>query len=450
MPRTPEQTTTGNETVYSDELRKLYDASVVNEWRQGEYAELTRMRQSTGFQNDSYNDDFKAGIDGRLDAFLATKGVSSSDDDYNELRKVYRDAAVDKITENVWGNSPASRGIDANDTESERVKLEKRVKSWHDTDKATAAAVQNEIEMFDILSEELGRIDAIYEDYAKLIAERSKSIIANSNTSQRIDELKAEATPLLSGLATMMMDDLEAQGLSDQEVSDGVGKFLSHQINILAAKMEQHRIDEYEKSSTLMKAVYNKWAEWTEQGTDKETGKAKYFSKGGIKKMLALGIPVGMLTGLAVAAAPVSVGVGVGALLAGGVAAGTRSIGRSLAGGFLDRHSKEKRLATEQSAEMRTEYERDIEAEEAQRRTIFEVLDDRSTIYRKRNRNRAIAGTAISATFGLVGGAIGAEIADKIDFTGWVADSRAGQWFAERLGGVQDNYSSKDTSVKDL
>ncbi len=48
-------------------------------------------------------------------------------------------------------------------------------------------------------------------------------------------------------------------------------------------------------------------------------------------------------------------------------------------------------------------------------KTIFEVVEERSTIYRKRNRNRAIAGTAIAATAGLFGATAGAWAADKID-----------------------------------
>ncbi len=38
-------------------------------------------------------------------------------------------------------------------------------------------------------------------------------------------------------------------------------------------------------------------------------------------------------------------------------AVGFRSIGRSLAGGFLDRKSKDKKLAEEQREEMRAQYE---------------------------------------------------------------------------------------------
>lgn len=288
-------------------------------------------------------------------------------------------------------------------------------------------------------------LDRLMHKYSILVAERSKSMIEGSATRQSIDKAKEEASDLLSGIATRMMDELEAQGKTPDEIAAAIDAFINIHSDKLTSAMEAHRMEEYDNSNRFMKRIYDTWAKWTEESTDKETGNRKFFSKGTAKKLAAttvVALPVGFAAGALI---PVA-GLTAGGIAAAGVGvAGFRSIGRSLAGGFLDRKSQSKKLAAEQRDEMRKQYQEAMARSEArQRQTIFEVVDERSDIYRKRNLTRAIAGTAVAAAAGMLGGAAGTWAADKVDID---AAGKAANWVSEKARGIFGNGSGTGEQV---
>lgn len=454
MTNNPNHHSSTPDTALSVELRNLYDMNGLRAWRDSEYSEVNRVRAAAGFTpTDQDFRDFANQIETRLDAFLASKGINPADAGYDELRAMYRDAGVDKLTENEWGNSPASRGVDASDHKSASDIFSEKIKAWHETHEVSEPNEDSDDRNHDLTPEEWAaekdgvnaELDGYLQKYAELVARRSKKMIEGKKTRAEIDAAKGGdvessdigVTDLISAVATQMMDELSSAGKSDDEIASAIDVFVKEQADKLMSTMENNRIEEYEKSRGFMKRFYSRWAKWTDQSTDKETGKRKIFSRGSLKKMAALAAPtagVGAAAGLLL---PVA-GVG---LVAGGAAAltfaGMRSVGRTLVGGYLDRKSMARRLATEQSAEMQQQYEASMaHADAKQRKTIFEVVDERSTIYRKRNLTRAIYGTAIAGTFGVLGGTVAAWASGKID-----AD-RVGDWVSSRWSDFRGDNSA--------
>ncbi|MCB9819850.1 hypothetical protein H6796_00870 [Candidatus Nomurabacteria bacterium] len=111
QPSTPDQLTT--------EERSLFDISKVKEWRTRQYGILNGLRaNSTSVLDTQYVEDFTNSIDSTLDDFLESQGIDVASVNYNEVRELYRGASIDRINENEWGNSPASRGVDSSDRKS--------------------------------------------------------------------------------------------------------------------------------------------------------------------------------------------------------------------------------------------------------------------------------------------------------------------------------------------
>lgn len=114
----------------TDSEKNLLAIDQVNAWRAHQYAQLSKARSEARFAPDgTYIGDFEQSIDTTLDDFLERNGVDSSSAHYTEIREVYRNASIDKITSDEWGNSPAVRGIDANDHETTEHKFARRIES---------------------------------------------------------------------------------------------------------------------------------------------------------------------------------------------------------------------------------------------------------------------------------------------------------------------------------
>ncbi len=136
MTTNPNHTPSPTEFVAaSDEARNLYSVDAINEWRSNESLRLGWLRMESfesAANDDQYVTTFKDAIDQKLDEFLATKGITPDDAEYDALRQLYRDSSIDRFSENEWGNSPASRGVDANDTQSQSEKTRELIRQWHD------------------------------------------------------------------------------------------------------------------------------------------------------------------------------------------------------------------------------------------------------------------------------------------------------------------------------
>lgn len=421
----------------TDAEKAVFSLDTLNEWRTKQFGILAQLRANSGFSTDQgYVQEFDNSIESTLDDFLASKGIDNSSANYDEVRALFREASVDNFTEDEWGNSPVSRRVaGSSDTQSESDKFAERISARLETPEAT------ELET-DLSDAEWDEIKSEYNEYlskyAEMLADRSKSMVERAKTREDINKLKEEATGYVSGLATKLMNDMEADGKTEQEIAAGVEAFVNEQMDSLMQAMEQHRQDEYEQSSVFMKRIYDTWAKWTTQSTNEE-GKTKFFSKGRAKKLLATAAPAALVVGAVGAFAPVAIAGGTVAAVAGGATLAFRSIGRKLAGGFLDRKSTDKKLAAAQTEDMKRAYEASIaESEVAQRKTIFEVADEYSEHYRKRNLRRTLAGVAVAGTVGLVSGTAAEYASGRLEEADF---GRAVDWVKDKFG---SNGASED------
>jgi hypothetical protein len=242
------------------------------------------------------------------------------------------------------------------------------------------------------------------EEYAKLVAGRSKHLIETAKSRKAIDAAHEEVAAMISGVTNQMYFAMEADGVDEKTIISTIDTFIYEETDALVAKLEEHRVDEYNRSKPFMKKVYDKWKVWGDEGW-----------KGNVKKGVVFAVP-GAALGL----------VG-GAVIGGGLAtvaavAGARSIGRNIAGSRLDAIANSQSDAQELSQELRDEQVGGIKEEGKSHYDTLELIDQRTTEYRKRNRNRAIAGTAIAVTAGLVfsrAGDAGNYIADKFSDGDW-------------------------------
>lgn len=132
----PDAPDTNTEVAISDEVKNNYSVQGIETWRQSEMNRLSgltaaHLRAENPFDGEDVRV-FKDNIENELDEFLAEKGIAADNPDYEAIRQLYRDASIDKYSEDEWGNSPASRGNDPDDAQSQREKVRGNIEQWHD------------------------------------------------------------------------------------------------------------------------------------------------------------------------------------------------------------------------------------------------------------------------------------------------------------------------------
>lgn len=103
----------------TDKEQSVFSLDTLSEWRSRQYSILSGLREADNFSNTNYIDDFNASIETTLNEFLSEKNITPDSPNYDEIRALFREASIDNITEDEWGNSPASRGVDSSDTKSQ-------------------------------------------------------------------------------------------------------------------------------------------------------------------------------------------------------------------------------------------------------------------------------------------------------------------------------------------
>lgn len=261
--------------------------------------------------------------------------------------------------------------------------------------------------------------------YAEKVAKRSRSIIEGAKTGKGIEAAGNELSDLLSGIASEMYAELEASGMDHREIVAKIDAFIEEQTEATLAKVEAHRLKEYNESRPYMQKVYDTWANWSDDGKKGLKGgrvkKAAVFAAGGAAAGLLLGPLVGA--------------VGVGVVTGAAAVAGSRSIGRHLANGFMKK--RDKKFAQAQTDEMRGDlqaiYAENDQANDARKQQespndtqsdkearnidLIEFVNERSREYRNRNRKRVLAGTAIAMTVGLFSSTL-AESLENVEWRG--------------------------------
>lgn len=177
MTYTPEYTPPTPEAVTaSDEARSMYSIDLINQWRSDEWLRLGQLRTDSiesGAIDSSYVDAYKDAIEEKLDEFLASKGITPDDAEYTAIRELYRDSSPDRYNEDKWGNSPASRGIDPNDTQSQSEKVREAVRQWHENHADSDNIEEDQDDETDKSMTEM-MLEASRDQYAKEIAKDRK------------------------------------------------------------------------------------------------------------------------------------------------------------------------------------------------------------------------------------------------------------------------------------
>lgn len=413
------------------------------------------------FDEQNEETDFAAFKEREIDALLAENGIFESEDDeqqhadYEFAKAIYRDAI--HMNEDEWLTKPAGSDVDRRNVKLRaiRERYSDRAESGSEgSDEANQpvdpddAFEQSRTEEegrqearshSEALSETDARMEAVISKYAEMVAERSKRMVEGAKTRENIDALKdgREVTledgkvvyepglaDLIGAVATEMYDDLEADGVSQEEIVRQIDEFVATQTDQVVAQMEAHRMEEYNKARPIMKKFYDKWAQWGEQGM-----------KGNVKKAAVFAVPG---AALGVALVPLAGVVGFGA--AGGALAvtGARSVGRRLAGAHIDKRADSKKVAEAQSEDIRNKIQN---TENAAHTDILAIIDERSEAYRKRNLRRTAGGLAIALTAGLLSAKAADIIADNVD-----------NWSFGKLGpnGDVEDVDGKGPDIRDM
>ena len=181
----------------SNEARGLYSIDEINEWRSNESLRLGWLRGESiesGANDNQYLVTFHDAIDEKLDDFLASKGIMPEDAEYDTLRQLYRDSSIDRFPENEWGNSPASRGGDANDTQSQSEKIKEAIRQRHDTQADNTEADSDDERTIDTIRTELNEAR---ESWSAMQAKRQgrlwdRRIKGYNATKERYESLRDE------------------------------------------------------------------------------------------------------------------------------------------------------------------------------------------------------------------------------------------------------------------
>ncbi len=303
MTTNPNRTPSPTEVIAaSDEARNLYSVDAINEWRSNESLRLGWLRMESfesAANDDQYVTTFKDAIDQKLDEFLATKGIAPDDAEYDALRQLYRDSSIDRFSENEWGNSPASRGVDANDAQSQSEKTRELIRQWHDAQVDDTEVADDDERTIDIIRTELNEARELWSGMQAKRQGRlwDRRIKGYNATKERYERLNREL-----GSRTLE-DTINDDTLSDAEKNAAVIAYIFEEQNNLRADTKEHV-----KNTKISKFV-DKFGGWLNKGN----GWTK-FGKGALVGLGAglVGAGAGLLFGAAGAGAAV---VGAGALV---------------------------------------------------------------------------------------------------------------------------------------
>lgn len=359
-------------------------------------------------------------------AHLQAHGVTSDDENYSEYREFLRDRSVDRIG-NEW--EVGVKDADGNTTISKREETARYLRDKYP--KHTEQAEEEDVDEEDSEDPTETNKEASEKDvenakkaleeyrnhYAHLLAEHSKKmglLDPNKETKQNREDL----ADLIGAIATDMMDDLEAQGISKEDRDNAIAEFVAQQTDLLIGEMEEQRLAEKRDLKGWRKWIVNKWASW--EPAQGETLKERMFSghnfANNLKKGAVFAVP-GVIAGAALAVPLGAVGAGAGATV--GAILIARSIARNLGRAKLDSIAQADTIAHAQAEDIRSrtqaEYQGSIgkyayknsdgEVDAAYADSsvahiahteLLDLIQDRSDHYRKRNRNRFLGGTAIS------------------------------------------------------
>lgn len=419
--------------IVSGEVRDLYDIDAINEWRSNEAVRLSELRRNSS--NDlggQYVTDFLSGVEDELDSFLASKGINSGCSEYSELRQLYRDSSIDRVDDDIWGNSPASRGVDRNDIKSQSDKVKDYLLQWHNDNPAApdpTAPLEpggpqggEDERTADVIEAEL---DDARKEWANMQAKRQgrlwdRRIPGYNAAKERYERLKREMG--ITSLEVTLSDD----SLSDDEKNAAVISYIFDENNkirtLTSEEVEGTRINKFVKA---VGGWLNRGNGWVRLGKGVAVGVG----------VGAVGAGVGLLAGAAGAGAAVAGGA---ALIAKVPLKFTKAYAQSDARQGRGMHQLEDDVKSEWSSEINdTNGQSVIDQVMSMSNRSFESDTKREQGKRRKTTAVAMGGIALGSL-----SAVG--VASLLDYTGVSAKVKDSVWggkAADRPDGSKDKGS---------
>ena len=242
------------------EERDTVNVAHLNEWRTYQYQQLHETKFPGGEYNSNWADDFDQSHDGSLDAFLASKGIDDSSPNHSQIRALFNEASINNISEDEWGNSPASRGEDANDHQSRSDKFAERIcQEFSSDDDATEPQLNltpEQIQKRDKKFEELDKkLEELREELAISSAKRQGKMFSGST--KKHDELQKQYFTKLQELGKLHL--AQHPDYSDEEKKLITTSVLFDE----QEKLRESTISKYEDTKTTkMVRWMNKGSRW--------------------------------------------------------------------------------------------------------------------------------------------------------------------------------------------
>jgi hypothetical protein len=332
----------------TDSEKNLFTIGKLKEWRDRQHDTLSQLRANAGSQlDDSYVAEFNSTTDDQLDTFLIENGVGPDSPNHDEVRQLYREAAIDTINENDWGNSPASQGIDPSDTKAEEDKFAERI--------------QQRIGNGDQTDPDIPTNDELEALHAEALVENARFDVGTAR------EMWATESAKRQGKAFSLKDKKR------DEIRDDYHKKVQ-QLGILELEdIIEDTDDDTTKNAKVIAYLFEEQRKLRELTTEKlkgtKVGKfVEFMNKGSLGMRLLKGVGLG-----------VAVGVGGGALLgaAGAAGAAVAAIGASR---FVKGYASNDRHRGMKTAE--EEFgDRPVELEDTENDSIEQRFNEAAEVY---------------------------------------------------------------------
>ena len=263
-------------------------------------------------------------------------------------------------------------------------------------------------------------LEEIRQTYSKQLAERSKKmgLFEWPRTITEMATVREEMADYIGALATEMMDDFEAQNIPKDVWIDKIDAFIEAEMSAMVGGMEAARADDFRNRSKVVRFGLEKWASWAVPTVERREGesRARHFGRSVLATMTntntwkkagvfaAFGGTVGLV------ATPLF-GFALGGMaIAGGATLVSKQIARSLVGAKLDSAAGDGTLARQHAEDMIAKMS---EISGATHGDMLRLAEEMAGEYRKHNRNRLLAGMAISVA---AGSTVGGLIHQFVDF----------------------------------
>lgn len=115
-------------SAFYEAERALLNINGLDSWRETQKSILAELRSKATDISDAYVKEFDAGIESSLDEYLQNHDITRGSSKYASIRRLYRDASIDRINDEHWYTSPAARQESANNTKSGREDFAERIK----------------------------------------------------------------------------------------------------------------------------------------------------------------------------------------------------------------------------------------------------------------------------------------------------------------------------------